>query len=311
MSATLGSGAAPRRADTVELAPRISEDWLSLIIAISIFVLALAGIANFDLLGWVVTTSVWSDASKALGTVSKSYASLGGFGALVATYVALLVVLSAAAVALKSDIKKFALAFTAVFWIAYASWVVGNFANFAAVTPAELQKFGISWSLKLTNEGAYIFALISGLVIANVFPRFGEAIKDAVRPELYIKIAIVILGGFFAVTAAGKLSLASALLLRGVAAIIEAYLIYWAVVYFVARKWFGFNREWAAPLASGISICGVSAAIATGGAIRARPIVPVLVSSLVVIFAVIEGLILPFLAPTFLWQARPGLRPLI
>ena len=237
---------------------------------------------------------------KALGTVSKSYASLGGFGALFATYLALLVVLSAAAVALQSDLKKFAFAFTAVFWIAYASWVIGNFANFAAVTPADLQKFGISWSLKLTNEGAYIFALIAGLVIANVFPSFAEAIKDAVRPELYIKIAIVILGGFFAVTAAGKLSLASSLLLRGVAAIIEAYLIYWAVVYFVARKWFGFNREWAAPLASGISICGVSAAIATGGAIRARPMIPVLVSSLVVVFAVVEVLLLPFLAQTFL-----------
>lgn len=300
MSTTTWAGATPRRADNVELAPRISEDWLALIIGLFIFVLALAGIANVDLLGWVVTTSVWTDAGKALGTVSKSYASLGGLGALFATYVALLVVLSAAAVALKSDIKKFALAFTAVFWIAYASWVLGNFANFAAVTPAELQKFGISWSLKLTNEGAYIFALIAGLLIANVFPRFAEAIKDAVRPELYIKIAIVILGGFFAVTAAGKLSLASSLLLRGVAAIIEAYLIYWAVVYFVARKWFGFNREWAAPLASGISICGVSAAIATGGAIRARPMIPVLVSSLVVVFAVVEVLVLPFLAQTFL-----------
>jgi uncharacterized membrane protein YadS len=133
-----------------------------------------------------------------------------------------------------------------------------------------------------------------------VFPRFADAIKDAVRPELYIKIAIVILGGYFAVTVAGRLTLASSLLLRGVAAIIEAYLIYWAVVYFVARRWFGFNREWAAPLASGISICGVSAAIATGGAIRARPLVPVLVSSLVVIFAVVEVLILPFLAQTFL-----------
>jgi uncharacterized membrane protein YadS len=72
------------------------------------------------------------------------------------------------------------------------------------------------------------------------------------------------------------------------------------VVYFVARKWFGFSREWAAPLASGISICGVSAAIAVGGAIRARPVVPVLVSSLVVIFAVVEVLILPFLAQAFL-----------
>src|SRR6476646_1043657 len=303
MTTATWNGRAPKElkgADNVETAPRISEDWLSLIIGLSIFVLSLAAIVNVDLLGWVVTTAVWVDFSKALGTVSKSYASLGGFGALVATYVALLAVLSAAAVALKIDIKKFALSFTAVFWIAYASWIVGNFATFAAVTPADLQKFGISWSLRLTNEGAYILALLVGLVIANVFPRFADAIKDAVRPELYIKVAIVILGGFFAVTAAGKLNLASALLLRGVAAIVEAYLIYWAVVYFVARKWFGFNREWAAPLASGISICGVSAAIAVGGAIRARPVVPVLVSSLVVIFAVVEVLILPFVAQTFL-----------
>ena len=120
------------------------------------------------------------------------------------------------------------------------------------------------------------------------------------RPELYIKVAIVILGGFFAVTAAGKLNLASSLLLRGVAAIVEAYLIYWAVVYYVARRWFGFSREWAAPLAAGISICGVSAAIAVGGAVRARPVVPVLVSSLVVVFAVIEVLVLPFVAQTWL-----------
>jgi uncharacterized membrane protein YadS len=289
-----------RRADNVALAPRLSEDWLSLIIGLAIFALALAGLANVNLLGWVVTTSVWANLGHALKTVSNSYGSLGGVGALVATYVALLVVLGGAALALKSDLKKFALAFTAVFWIAYASWIVGNFANFAAVTPAELQKFGINWSLKLTNEGGYIFALLAGLVVANVFPRFAENIKDAVRPELYIKVAIVILGGVFAVTAAGKLNLASSLLIRGVAAIVEAYLIYWSVVYLIARTWFGFSREWAAPLASGISICGVSAAIATGGAIRARPMVPVLVSSLVVIFAVVEVLILPFIAQTFL-----------
>jgi uncharacterized membrane protein YadS len=102
------------------------------------------------------------------------------------------------------------------------------------------------------------------------------------------------------VTAAGKLSLASSLLLRGVAAIVEAYLIYWPIVYLIARKGFGFSREWSAPLASGISICGVAAAIATGGAIRARPQVPVLVSSLVVIFAVVEVLILPVIAQAFM-----------
>ena len=73
-------------------------------------------------------------------------------------------------------------------------------------------------------------------------------------------------------------------------------------VYYVARKYFKFNKEWAAPLASGISICGVSAAIATGGAIRARPVVPIMVSSLVVVFTCIEMLILPFIAQYFLYS---------
>ncbi len=288
------------RADNVSLTPRVSEDWLSVIVGLGIFVLALALLLGADVLGWVVNTSVWTEPGKALAPVAKAYAALGGAGALVTTYIVLLAILSAAAHALGADVKKFAVAFTVVFWIAYGAWVVGSYANFAAVTPADFQKFGITWSLKLTNEGGYIFALVAGLIVANVFPRFAEWIKEAVRPELYIKIAIVILGGAIAATVASRLSLASSLLLRGVAAIVEAYLIYWAVVYFVARKWFGFSREWAAPLASGISICGVSAAIAAGGAIRARPTVPVVVSSLVVIFAVVEVLILPFLAQTFL-----------
>ena len=281
-------------------APRLSEDWLSVVIGLAIFALALVSISGTDLLGWVVTTSVWADPSKALGAASKAYGAVGGFTAFVLTYLALLAVLSAGAAALKADVRRFAIAFTAVFWIAYASWIIGANAHFAAVTPADLQKFGIDWSLKLTNEGGFIVALVAGLIIANFFPRFADWLKEAIRPELYVKIAIVILGGFLAVNAAGKLNLATSVLWRGTAAIIEAYLIYWAVVYFVARKWFGFNREWAVPLASGISICGVAAAIATGGAIRARPAVPVLVSSLVVIFAVVEVLVLPFLAQTFL-----------
>jgi uncharacterized membrane protein YadS len=276
------------------------EDVLALWLGLLVFVLALASAVGFDLIGWAVTTAVWVDPAKALGPVSKGYTFLGGAGAILATYAALLAALSLGAITLKIDPRRFAIRFTAVFAIAYLSWIAGSYANLAVTTPADLKKFGIGWSLKLTNEGGYIIALVAGLVIANAFPRFAQWLQEAIRPELYIKIAIVILGGFIAVTAAEKLSLASSLLLRGVAAIVEAYLIYWAVVYYVARKWFGFSREWAAPLASGISICGVSAAIATGSAIRARPSVPILVSSLVVIFAVIELLILPFAAQTFL-----------
>jgi uncharacterized membrane protein YadS len=283
-------------------ASTLTEDWLAVVIGIGVFALALGGLGGIDLLGWAVTTSVYSDLTQALAPVAKGYGWLGGGGALLATYAALLVVLSAAVAALGVNVRKFAAAFTVVFAIAYASWIVGSYAHLAAVTPTEQQKFGIAWSLKLTNEGGFIVALVVGLVIANFFPRFAEWLKEAIRPEFYIKIAIVILGATVAVTAAGRLNLASSILLRGVAAIVEAYLIYWSVVYYVARKWFGFSREWSVPLASGISICGVAAAIATGGAIRARPAVPILVSSLVVVFAVVEVLILPVLAQTFLWQ---------
>src|SRR5262245_26492311 len=278
----------------------LSEDWLSVWIGLLVFVLALGVVAGADILGWVVTTAVWTDLSKALSPVSKSYSGLGGAGALIATYIALLVVMTAGAAALKADLKRFALGFTAVFWISYFAWIAGSYANFAATTPADLQRFGITWSLRLTNEGGFIVALVAGLVIGNFFPRFADWMKEAVRPELYIKTAIVILGGFLGVISAERLGLATQLMWRGLAAIIEAYLIYWAVVYFVARKWFGFSREWSAPLASGISICGVSAAIATGSAIRARPVVPIMVASLVVIFAVVELLILPFAASAFL-----------
>jgi uncharacterized membrane protein YadS len=280
--------------------PRLSEDVVAVGLGLGVFFLALLSLLGADALGWLVTTSVWTNPSTALAPVSKAYASLGGAGALLVTYLVLTAVLSAGAYLLGDDVKRFAIAFTGVFAIAYASWFVGSWAHLAAVTPADQAKFGVSWSLKLTNEGGYIVALLVGLVIANFFPAFAEGLRSAVRPELYIKVAIVILGAFIAATMASKLTLASSLMLRGLAAIIEAYLIYWPIVYLIARKGFGFSREWAAPLASGVSICGVAAAIATGGAIRARPQVPILVSSLVVVFAVIEVLVLPFIAQAFM-----------
>jgi uncharacterized membrane protein YadS len=278
----------------------LSEDWLSLIIGLLIFVLALGLVADMDLLGWVVTTSVWSDISTALAPASKAYAYLGGVGSLIATYVGLLVLMTAGAAALGANVGRFILAFTVVFLISYACWIIGSNVHVALNTPDAMRKAGITWSLRLTPEGGFVIALIVGLIVGNFLPGLAAWMKEAVRPELYVKIAIVILGGFLGIVSAEKLSLATSLMFLGLASIIVAYLIFWSVVYYVARVWFGFSREWAAPLASGISVCGVSAAIATGGAIRARPTVAVMVSSLVVIFAVVELLFLPALADYFL-----------
>ncbi len=283
-----------------EKAKGISEDWLAVWIGLFIFVVSLGAFVGTDVLNWGVTTAVWTNVSKALKPISATW--LGGLGSLILTYVVLLVMMTVGAVALKADIKNFIIGFTVVFWISYICWILGSWANIAVTTKPDLQKFGITWSLKLTQEAGFIVALAVGLFFGNFVPSFANAIKEAVRPELYIKTAIVILGGSLGMMAAEKLGLATAVMFRGLCAIVEAYLIYWALVYFIARKYFKFSREWAAPLASGISICGVSAAIATGGAIKARPVVPIMVSSLVVIFAVVELIVLPFFAETFLYK---------
>src|SRR5713226_10770255 len=84
---------------TEQAAKGVSEDWLSLWIGFLIFVLSLGVFVGADVLGWGVTTAVWTDVSKALAPVSKAYAGIGGVGALVATYVALLVVMTLGAAA--------------------------------------------------------------------------------------------------------------------------------------------------------------------------------------------------------------------
>ena len=70
--------------------PRLSEDLVAVGLGLAVFLLALLSLAGADALGWLVTTSVWTDPSTALAPVSKAYAGLGGGGALLVTYVALL-----------------------------------------------------------------------------------------------------------------------------------------------------------------------------------------------------------------------------
>ncbi|MBI4794564.1 MAG: putative sulfate exporter family transporter [Deltaproteobacteria bacterium] len=276
----------------------ISEDWLSLWMGLFIFILGLGLFVGLDILGWGIKTKVWLDITQALAPASGTLKAMPGITSLFLTYLFMLIITEIGAIAMGVNVGRFVLSFSLVFWISYGCWLLGHFGYIAAT---DAGKLGIGWSLKLTGEAGFIVALIGGLIIGNFFPKFSDTLKEATRPELYIKTAIVIMGAGLGVKAAEAVGLASAVLFRGLCAIIEAYLIYWAVVYFIARKYFKFNREWAAPLASGISICGVSAAIATGGAIRARPVVPIMVSSLVVIFAVVELLILPFMAQWFLW----------
>lgn len=271
-----------------------SEDVLAVLVGGLVVGLGLGALAGANLLGWSVVVREWADPAAALAPSAAGFAALTGPGALAATFAFLLVVLTAGAAFLGVPPGRFAARFAALFALAFACWVAGHNAHVAA-NPNKLPA-GVGWSLGLTGEAGYLLALVGGLLIGNLSPRAAAWFKDAARPELFIKAGIVVYGAVLGAKAAEESGRATAILFRGLAAIIEAYLVYWALVYLIARKVFGFSREWSAPLASGISICGVTAAIATGAAIRARPVVPVMVSSLVVVFAVIEMLVLPGLA---------------
>ncbi|NCB22662.1 MAG: putative sulfate exporter family transporter [Deltaproteobacteria bacterium] len=276
-----------------------NEDKVALLIGCFIFLMALGKFAGLDLLGWGLKMGMWVNSPlDCWGSATKGF--LPGVGALLASYAFIAAVMSVGIVLMKGNVSKFLYGFTCIFFIAIACYTVGANAYIAA-NPTQIAKQGITWSLGLSTEAGLIVALVMGILLGNLTPGFAESLREACRPELFVKIAIVILGAELGVKAADAAGFAGHVIFRGLCAIVEAYLLYWSVVYYVARKYFKFNKEWAAPLASGISICGVSAAIATGGAIRARPVVPIMVSSLVVVFTCIEMLILPFIAQHFLY----------
>lgn len=275
-----------------------SEDWWAVWLGLFIFALGAGKIWNLDILGWVTSFGVWIDPSKAVAANSKSFAWLGGVGSVIATYLFTLIITSIGAYFMGNKIKKFALGFTVIYWITILTNIFGNYAYLAA-TPNKREAFHIGWSLSLGELG-FVFALLAGLIIGNFFPKVTAFLSDAAKPEWYIKTGIVILGMNIGIQAISAMNLASTVIIRGMCAVVEAYLIYWPIVYFIARKFFKFTPEWAAPMASGISICGVAAAIATGSAIRARQIISTILASVIIVFVAVELLILPFAAAYFL-----------
>ena len=58
--------------------PRFTEDWLAVYLGLFFFALSLGPLFGVDLLGWAVTTSVWTNLATALAPASKVYAALSG-----------------------------------------------------------------------------------------------------------------------------------------------------------------------------------------------------------------------------------------
>ncbi|ADE14612.1 conserved hypothetical protein [Nitrosococcus halophilus Nc 4] len=271
-----------------------TEDWWAVWLGLIMFLAGLTSIWGWDLVGWMAKTGtwVWGDFSWDKALKATGYQEWHPLLSLLVTYLVFTALTCLGAAAMKLNLKRFFAGWTLLFVMTWAVWIMGHEAHFKA-SVNEFDKYGLSWGLSLGGGFSYMLALVVGLVIGNFFKGFAEFLREAAKPEWFIKTAIVYLGikiGLMSIEAA---SFTFELALAGIAATFVAYLLFWPIVYTLSRRVFRLSREASAVLSSGISICGVSAAIATAGAIRARPVLPVMVSMLIVIFAMIELIVLP------------------
>ena len=142
--------------------------------------------------------------------------------------------------------------------------------------------------LKNWNLEAVIFSLSIGLAISNFFtvPLW---LKNALSTELYVKIGLVLLGSsiiFGDILKAGSLGFIQALLV--VVAV-------WYFAFWLCKK-MGIDEELSIIISSAVSICGVSAAIASAGAIKGDAKKLSYVISVVLITAIPMIIFMPFIA---------------
>lgn len=159
-----------------------------------------------------------------------------------------------------------------------AVWAAGQVALWCA---------GTAWAWALGLE-AVVFSLVIGLALGQVMP-MPAAWRPVVSSELWVKIGLVMLGAsviFSDLMKAGALGLIQASVV---------VVVVWYVAFRIAR-FFRLDEELQMMIASAVSICGISAAIATAGAIRGDARKLSMVVSMVLVVALPMMLGMPFLA---------------
>ena len=135
---------------------------------------------------------------------------------------------------------------------------------------------------------AVFFSVIFGLVVRNCF-RIPEWLKPAIQGEFFIKIGVVCLGATI---------LFRDFVTSGVAGIVQACIVVscvWLFAFWLSRR-MGVEERAAMTLSSGVTICGVSACIATGGVAKVDEKHLSYIISVVLIIAVPMIYIMPLLA---------------
>lgn len=142
--------------------------------------------------------------------------------------------------------------------------------------------------IKALNLEAVIFSLSIGLLIGNLF-RLPEWFRSVLNAEMFVKIGLVLLGTriiFSDILEAGSLGLIQALVV---------VLTVWYFAFWICKK-LKLDEDLRMMISSAVSICGVSAAIATAGAIKGDPKKLSYVISLVLVTAIPMMIFMPYIA---------------
>lgn len=248
--------------------PKLNEDWLAVLLgglllsASFVALLAAGGDAGY-VKPWLATPGSW-DASPLSAFGSRTIGIAGAAVVLAMAFGA------ASRLADGTPLRRFLPAFAAVFLLALVAYL------------GEEQKTFNYWGL------AYpLWAIVLGLLISNTIG-LPEWVRPAVRTELYMKVGLVLLG---AEVLLGKLL---ALGLPGIA-------VAWIVTPIVLCTTFWFGQRvlrMESPslnmvVAADMSVCGVSAAIATAAACRAKKEELSLAIGLSMAFTVVMMLAMP------------------
>ncbi|MDO4233174.1 MAG: putative sulfate exporter family transporter [Lautropia sp.] len=212
-----------------------------------------------------VKFSSWDSVDGMLSTVGKTLPSL------IYLYALLLIPLSIGAQRIGYSPREFSKGFLVLFLLSVGVSILAS----------------NSW-LKAAQLEAPLIALFLGLVISNTLT-LPAWLHEALRTEYFVKTGIVLMGAtlpFTIILQAGPVAIGQALLVS---------VVTFGSIYFAATRLFGLDRRFAACLGAGGSICGVSGAIAIGGACRAKAQHVSVAISLVIVWAVAMIFALPAL----------------
>lgn len=131
-----------------------------------------------------------------------------------------------------------------------------------------------------------LVALALGLVVGNVatLPKW---FTTCLRTEYYIKTGIVMLGATLPLTVivqAGPIAFVQATIVS---------IVTWGTIFLVATRVFKLDRRFGAVMGAGGAVCGVSASIAVGGAVKADKEHIAITISVVTIAALVMIFVLP------------------